>query len=124
MHDLKLPQLKYEIESCRRLLNFIAAENVHVKNRLSEVVKDKFETTDLEEIEDYLGKFITQDEQTSLLQRDISIIEKRLLEKDNKDGEIGKDIYFSVRLLHSNIIKMEGLFLLLCGDFNNFLVNV
>ncbi|KAA9038527.1 hypothetical protein FW778_13275 [Ginsengibacter hankyongi] len=124
MQNLKLSQLKFEIETCKRLLNFIADENVHLKNRLAEIVKDSFEIDMLGEMENYLSKFVAQDELINLLKNDIAKIEKRLWAETHGDGEIVKDIDPPLRLLQSNILKTEGLFLTLCFDFNNFLVAV
>ena len=122
MQDLKLPQLKFEIETCKRLLNFITDENVHLKNRLAEVVKESFEVDMLVEMENYLSKFVAQDEYINLLKNDIAKIEQRLWEAPDIGGEIMNNVYPRLRLLQSNILKTEGLFLTLCCDFNNFLV--
>ena len=121
MQDLKLLQLGYEIETCKRLLNFITDENVHLKNRLSAVLKDNFEKNMLEEMDNYLSKFVAQDELINLLKNDISKIEKQLWGKIHEDGEIMKDIYLGLRLLQSNILTTVELFIKLSEDFNNFL---
>ena len=121
MQDLKLLQLGYEIETCKRLLNFITDENVHLKIRLSAVLKDNFEKNMLEEMDNYLSKFVAQDELINLLKNDISKIEKQLWGKIHEDGEIMKDIYLGLRLLQSNILTTVGLFIKLSEDFNNFL---
>ena len=114
MQDLKLPQLKYEIETCKRLLNFITDENVHLKNRLAAVVKESFEVDMLVEMENYLSKFVAQDEYINLLKNDIAKIEQRLWEAPDIGGEIMNNVYPRLRLLQSNILKTEGLFLTLC----------
>ena len=121
MQDLKLLQLGYEIETCKRLLNFITDENVHLKIRLSAVLKDNFEKNMLEEMDNYLSKFVAQDELINLLKNDISKIEKQLWGKIHEDGEIMKDIYLGLRLLQSNILTTVELFIKLSEDFNNFL---
>lgn len=121
MQNLILLQLNYEIESSKRLLNFISDENVHLKHRLAEVAKDNSEITILSEMEDYLNEFVAQDELINLLKNDIAKTEKRLVSKIDDDGEILKDVYASFRLLQSNILKTEELFIILCKDFNNFI---
>ena len=121
MQELMLPQLKYEIESCKRLLSFVSDENVHLKNRLSEVVRDTFNKSMLAGLENYLSKFVAQDELINLLKNDIAKIESPLLVKVHEDDEIVKDIYPGLRLLQSNVLKAEELFIILCRDFNNFL---
>ena len=42
MTELKLMQLRHEIDTWKRMLGFMQEENVHLKNRLSDVLKDRF----------------------------------------------------------------------------------
>ncbi|KAA9038724.1 hypothetical protein FW778_14355 [Ginsengibacter hankyongi] len=121
MQQLILPQLKYEIDTYRRLLNFITDENVHLKNRLAVVVKDNFEKNLVEELDNYLSKFVAQDELINLLKNDISKIENRLWGQIHDDGEIVKDIYPGLTVLQSNILTTQELLITLCSDFNSFL---
>ena len=121
MQYLKLQQSKFEIETSKLLLNFFTDENVLLKNRLAEVVKDNFEKNILGVMENYLNRFVAQDDLINLLKNDISNIENRLCEKINDDGAIVKDIYPGLQLLHSNILKTEGTRMQLRKDFNNFL---
>ena len=48
--ELKLIQLQYEINTWKRLLSFMSEENIQLKNRLSEVLKNKFDKNLLEEV--------------------------------------------------------------------------
>ena len=121
MHELIVQQLKYEIETCKRLLNFITDENVHLKNRLAEMVKASIEINLLSDMETYLSKFVAQDEYINLLKNDVAKIENRLWEQIHGVNEIVNDIYPGLRLLQSNVLKIEELFVILRRDFNNFL---
>ena len=121
MPDLKLRQIKYEIETCKWLLNFITDENVYLKNRLAEVVKESFEINMLAEMEIYLGKSLAQDEYVNLLRNDVAKIEQRLWAAPNEESEIVNYIYPNVRLLRSNILKTEALAIKLFEEFNNFI---
>ena len=121
MPDLKLRQIKYEIETCKWLLNFITDENVYLKNRLAEVVKESVEVNMLAEMETYLGRSLAQDEYVNLLKNDVAKIEQRLWAAPNEENEIVNYIYPNVRLLRSNILKTEALAIKLFEEFNNFI---
>jgi regulator of replication initiation timing len=54
--DFKLKQLQYEIDSWKRLLGFMMEENIHLKIRLSEMLKNKFDNNLLEEVEIFYNK--------------------------------------------------------------------
>ncbi|MEJ0105930.1 MAG: hypothetical protein WDO19_26745 [Bacteroidota bacterium] len=54
MPGLKLKQLQSERDTWRRLLVFMKDENVHLKNRLAEVLKNSIENNLLEDIENFL----------------------------------------------------------------------
>ncbi|MBK6634629.1 MAG: hypothetical protein IPG38_10195 [Chitinophagaceae bacterium] len=45
MSPAKLTQLQFETVSWQRLLDFMTDENIHHKNRLSEILKDRFDKT-------------------------------------------------------------------------------
>ena len=51
MPELKLKQLKYESDTWKRLLDFMMDENIQLKNRLSEVLKDQFDKNLLDDVE-------------------------------------------------------------------------
>ena len=51
MTELKLMQLRHEINTWKRMLSFMQEENVHLKNRLSDVLKDRFNKNLLDEVE-------------------------------------------------------------------------
>ncbi len=73
MIDLKLKQIKHEVETWRRTLLYMQEENIHLKNRLSEVLKDRFDKKMLEVVEVFQSKFIMQDDLiTSLKKRGCS----------------------------------------------------
>ena len=53
MPELKLKQLQNESDSWKKLLGFMMDENIRLKNRLSELLKDKFDKNLLEEVESF-----------------------------------------------------------------------
>ncbi|MEO8414231.1 MAG: hypothetical protein ABI472_11260 [Ginsengibacter sp.] len=121
MSFMKLRQLQYESDTWKRLLGFMREENILLKNRLSEILKDRFDKNLLEEVEAFQSKFIKKDELLVLLRDDVAELDK-LLVKD-KVGELQnmKDIYNKLENLRNNIINTEMQFGNLKIAFNNYL---
>ena len=67
MSEVKLRQLKYESDTWKRLLGFVMEENIHLKNRLSEVLKANFDKNLLNDVENFYSEFIRADELIGLL---------------------------------------------------------
>lgn len=119
MQDLKLSQMKYEIEACKRSLNFIAYENIHFMGRLSQIVENDSEKNMLAEIKNYLNKAGVHDELIKLLKNDILKIDNQLAKINGGLDEV-EDIKPLLQLLQSNILITEMQFIKLYSDFNNF----
>src|SRR6186713_2880372 len=79
MPDLRTKQLQYENNSWKRLVGFMMDENIHMKNRLSEVLKDKFNRNLLEEVEVFQNRFVKGDELIGLLRDDAAEVDRLLL---------------------------------------------
>ena len=79
MPELKLKQLQYERDTLKRLLDFMIVENVHMKNRLSEVLQDKFDKNLLKGIEFFQSTFLKEDELIGLLRNDFAELNKLLV---------------------------------------------
>src|SRR5450432_690975 len=84
MEPAKINQLQIEINTWKRLLNFFRDENVCLKNRLSDILKNGFDRKLLEEFENFQTKFIKQDEVINFLRNDTTELDKLLL--DEKSG--------------------------------------
>lgn len=79
MPELKLKQLQYERDTLKRLLDFMIDENGHMKNRLSEVLQDKFDKNLLKGIEFFQSTFLKEDELIGLLRNDFAELNKLLV---------------------------------------------
>lgn len=75
----KINQFKYETATSKRVLSFLMDENVCLKNRLSEILKNSFEKNLLEEMEIFQNKFIEVDERLESLRADVAALDKLLL---------------------------------------------
>jgi hypothetical protein len=123
MPELRVQQLQFEIDAIKRLLSFMMEENVHLKNRISEILKSNFENTLLGKMELFHNRFIMEDEIIGVLRNDIAIMDKLLqtqnqLQEENKIHEIGKKI----RKLSVNMENTQSQFMQLKTEFNNFLL--
>lgn len=121
MPELKLKQLQYETETWKRLLGFMTDENIHLKNRLSEILKNKFDKNLLEEVEIFQTNFIKEDEQISLLRNEVAELDKWLVREVFEDGSIIRQVENKLKRLRSNLKNAETHFTKLKIDFNNYL---
>jgi len=121
MPELKLNQLQYESHTWKRLLGFIIDEKIYLKNRLSEVLKDKFDRNLLDEMEVFQSSFLKEDERISLLRNEMAELDKLLANELAEDGKNKKELYRKLKKLRNNIIIAEKQFGKLKLSFNNYL---
>lgn len=112
--SVKLTQIQQELESFRRQMVFIKEENIYLKNRLSEVLKETTEPALVEELEIFQTRFIHYDMAVSISRSDIVSLES-LLQNDFAERE--ED--FQLQKLK----KMRSEFLALFIEFSNLKFN-
>lgn len=117
---MKLRQIRYETDTWKRLLNFMIDENVRLKNRISEILDDKFNKQMLEQIEIFHSNFLKEDELIGLLRNDVAELEK-LLHKEVYEEEVIIEIEKKIRKLRNNITTADRQFSNLKLEFNNYL---
>jgi hypothetical protein len=121
MPHLKIKQLQYEINSWRRLLDYLTEENIEMKNRLSEILKEKFDTYLLEEVDGFQSRFIRKDNLIALLRNEIKELDAIPVAEISKDERILKKMVIKIKRLHKNISNTEKQFGKLKSDFHKFL---
>jgi hypothetical protein len=121
MPDLKLKQLQYETETWKRILGFMTDENIHHKNRLSEILMNNFDNNLLEEVEIFHAHFIKEDEKISFLKEEVNILDKLLVREIFEDGKIIRQVDMKLRRMRKHIRNAEAQFTKLKTDFNNYL---
>jgi hypothetical protein len=125
MPDLKLKQLQYETETWKRLLGFMTDENIHLKNRLAEILKNQFDESALEDMEIFQNHFLKEDQRIGLLKNEMAELDKLLVREAFEDGAIIRKFDNKLRRLRRNIKNAEAQFTKLKMDFNNyFLENI
>jgi hypothetical protein len=121
MPPLILKQLQYETDTWKRLLDFMMEENINLKTRLSDIIKEKFNKNALEELDDFQSNFIKEDELISLLRNEVAELDKLFSSEPFHGGEISKEIDNKLERLRNNIIIAERQFGKLNLEFNNYL---
>ena len=71
MKHLILSSFLHEVETWKRLLDFMQTENVHMKNQLAQFLNQPISSNLLEEIENYQNVFITEDKFIALFKHDL-----------------------------------------------------
>jgi len=120
--DFKFKQLQYEINTWKRLLGFMMEENIHLKIRLSEVLKNKFDNNLLEEVEDFYNKIIKEDDLFLLLRNEINELDKLLENIEFKEEDILIKANRKFNRFRNNINATEKQFGKLKMNFNNYLL--
>lgn len=121
MQTLKLKQLRYESDTWKRTLGFLIDENIHLKNRLSEILKEQFNRKLLDEVEIFQNKFIYEDELICLLRNDVAEIDKLLNREIVENGKLATQIDKNLQRIRNNILNAEKEFSRLKLEFNGYL---
>jgi hypothetical protein len=122
MPELIIKQLQYEKDTWKRLLSFMMEENIHLKDRLSEMLKDKVDTDSLTVAENFQTRFIKEDEMIQLLRKEVAELDNLLSRELFEDGRIVKEIERKQKHLRTGIENAEKYFSRLKSEFNNFLL--
>jgi regulator of replication initiation timing len=121
MPELKLKQLQYEAETWKRLLGFMTDENIHLKNRLSEILKDGFDKNLLDEVEGFHSRFVKEDEMIGLLRNEVAELDKLLVREIFEDGSLILKGEKKLKTLRNNVSNAEKQFGKLKTEFNSYL---
>jgi hypothetical protein len=117
----ELQQLQYEINTCKRLLDYRMEENIGFKNRLSEILEYRFNNYLLEEVERLQSRFIKQDEIINLLSNELSDAETLLAGQILVNGKIIPAADKKLKRIRKNMVTAEKWFRRTKTMFNHFL---
>lgn len=121
MIDLKLKQIQHEVDTWKRGLLYMQEENIHLKDRLSEVLKDRFDTKMLEVVEVFQSKFIRQDDLINSLKKEVAAIEKTLYSKTIAPENVVHPSEINITKIRNNLEVAEKMFAGIKTDFNHYL---
>lgn len=117
--ELILKQLLHESDTWKRSLGYIIEENIHLKNRLSSILKDRFDKSLLGQLESFQTRFLKEDERIRLLRNDIVELDKLL--NNPEAGTLQNEINQKRKKIRNNIISTENQFGKLKIEFNSYL---
>lgn len=120
--NAKLKQFKHECDTWKRQLCFMRDENVHLKTRLSEILKDGFADNLLEEIEFFQNRFTSEDEAIGFLRNEVAELDKLLVREMFDDGNTKKKVDSKLKGLRSSIAVSERNFIKLKSEFNSYIL--
>ena len=121
MGALNVSELQHESEKLKQRLGSMTDENVSLKYRLSEVLKEKFDKEMLLEVEEYQNYFVREDELIGLLRNDIAVLDKLMSSSQTEGAEISP-IDKKLKKLRSNILSVENQFGMLKAEFVSYLI--
>ena len=118
----KLQQLQYESDTWKRLFGFMLDENVHLKHRLAEILKDGFNRNLLEDMESFQSRIIKEDDRIGLLRHDVVEFDKLLTREIFEDGRVMAQVSSKIHRLRNNVRNAEDQFNKLKVEFNSYLL--
>ena len=121
MPDMKLNQLQSERDTWSRLLAFMKDENVHLKNRLAEILKNNIDNNLLEDIENFHSSFLKEDELIDLLRFEVANLDKLLVRESFKDETNISKADKKFKIMRKDIEHAEQHFSRLKSEFNSYL---
>jgi len=122
MPGIKLRLLRQESDTWKRVLEFMTEENIHLKDRLSEMLKGDLEEDLLMTAEIFQNSFVREDELIRLLRKDVSVFDQWLTREIYEDGAIVSKVMKSFNVIRKNISESEIQFNQLKYQFSNYLL--
>jgi hypothetical protein len=120
IQEKNVRQFQTEIEAWKKILNSGMDENVLLKSRLSDIVKNNYDQNSLEEIEEFQTKLIKEDELISLFRRDVNDLDNLLYSKMFEEGKMEKSFEAKMDQLGKEIANSIIRFRILKSAFNDF----
>jgi len=118
---LKLKQLQHESETWMRLLDFMMSENIHLKNRLSEILKEQFDEKLLSGVEDFQNTFLKEDQLIELLRNEVAELNELFSNTLPGTGAIENEIDAKLIKLRDIMITTEREFGKIKLQFNSYI---
>lgn len=120
----KFKQLQVEQDTWKQLLGYMMEENIHLKNRITEILKYKPNRILLDDVENFQSHFIMEDEMISILRNDLANIEKLFVEAGDGNQKMVEQINDRLQRLRENIMLAEAQFNSLKIEFDKYLSQI
>jgi len=107
MDTLSLQQLRHESDSWKRLLAFMTDENIHLKTRIADMLKDNFDSGLLGAVETFHNHLLTEDEHIACLKKEIETYDLLLKKEIFENGLIVKQIRRQTKHIRHRMNALE-----------------
>jgi len=104
-----------------RLLDFMMSENIHLKNRLSEILKEQFDEKLLSGVEDFQNTFLKEDQLIELLRNEVAELNELFSNTLPGTGAIENEIDAKLIKLRDIMITTEREFGKIKLQFNSYI---
>jgi hypothetical protein len=119
----RLNQFRYEVSSCKRILEFIKQENIQTKNHLADVVRySEPAHYFLNDVEHLINNLLQIETAITLISEDIGAFE-RLLDKEFYIDGTSKSITATRHAIIKDINNLESQFKSIKYEVDSFLNN-
>jgi hypothetical protein len=117
--EKKMRQFQDVLATWKQLLNARMEENILLKYKISEILKNNFNQNFLEKIEEFQTQFIREDEWINLLRKEVSELENYILSKKFQNGT---EQFFDTRIenLRKDVADSGSRFRVSKSAFENF----
>jgi hypothetical protein len=122
MSRFKIKQLEFESDTWKRQLAFMVDENIHMKARLVEVLKDKQYAPSLEAAEAFQNQFIEQDSMIGILRNNVAEFDRLLKREVFEDGMLVNTVFAKHKILEADLIVAKKRFDEMKGHFNQHIL--
>ena len=118
----ELKQLQLESDSWKQSIGYMMEENISLKNRLTEILRNRFNSTLLEQAEYFQNRFIKEDERIGLIRDDVVQIDRSLMMHAEENSEVNSETDDKIKKLRNYILHAQKQFIELKSEFNNYLL--
>lgn len=123
MSAARIKQLQHESDTWKRMLGFMMEENILLKNRLSEVLKESGGNGMLEDLDQFQTRFIEQDQRIAFLRSEIAEIDRLLRREIFEDPKTTGYVEERVLELRAHLKLVEDEFSRMKTDFLKYLAD-
>ncbi len=116
-----MEELRSEVDSLKKLLAFLTDENIQLKERLSWMLKEKSDTSILDEAEIFQTSFIRQDDRIGILKNSVAQLDKLVAREAFDDGKIARETGRKLGHLREQISDAQTKFNKLKSAFDSYL---
>lgn len=121
MSAKQIRRFEYESDTWKRQLSFIREENIYLKKRLIEILKEKLSPADLEAAESFQTLFIEQDKLVTILGNSVAEFDRLLKRELFEDGALLRTVMLEHLHIDRKISEAEASFDSLKRRFNNYM---